>query len=56
MLSIRTAVTQRPETDCKTLRKNIGRCIGPSPVRELAKFFTPSSDEEEQSRVSTRTR
>ena len=32
------------------------RCIGPSCVKELAKFFTPTSDEEEQSRISTRTR
>ena len=32
------------------------RCIGPSRVKELAKFFTPSSDEEEQSCVNTRTR
>ena len=32
------------------------RCIGPSHVKELAKFFTPTSDEEDQSRVNTRTR
>ena len=32
------------------------RRIGPSHVRELAKFFTPTSDEEEQSRINTRTR
>ena len=32
------------------------RRIGPSRVRELAKFFTPTSDEEEQSRINTRTR
>ena len=32
------------------------RCIGPSHVKELAKFFTPSSDEEEQSHVNNRTR
>ena len=32
------------------------RRIGPSRVKELAKFFTPSSDEEEQSRVNIRTR
>ena len=32
------------------------RCIGPSRVKELAKFFTPSSDEENNSRVNTRTR
>ena len=32
------------------------RCIGPSCVKELAKFFTPSSDEEDHSHVNTRTR
>ena len=32
------------------------RHIGPSRVQQLAKFFTPSSDEEDQSRVNTRTR
>ena len=30
--------------------------IGPSQVQQLAKFFTPSSDEEDQSRVNTMTR
>ena len=30
------------------------RCIGPSCVKELAKFFTPSSDEEDHSHVNTR--
>ena len=33
-----------------------GRCIGPSRVKELAKFFTPSSDEEEHSHVNNRAR
>ena len=32
------------------------RCIGPSHVKELAKFFTPTSDEEENSHVNSRTR
>ena len=32
------------------------RCIGPSLVKELAKFFTPTSDEEETRRVNNRTR
>ena len=31
------------------------RCIGPSRVKELAKFFKPTSDEEENSRVNNRT-
>ena len=30
--------------------------IGPSRVQQLAKFFTPTSDEEDQSHVNTRTR
>ena len=32
------------------------RRIGPSRVKELAKFFTPSSDEEDHSHVNTETR
>ena len=32
------------------------RCIGPSHVNELVKFFTPSSDEEDHSHVNNRTR
>ena len=32
------------------------RCIGPSRVKELAKFFMPTSDEEDHSRVNNRTR
>ena len=32
------------------------RCIGPSHVKELAKFFMPTSDKEENSRVNNRTR
>ena len=32
------------------------RRIGPSRVKELAKFFTPTSDEEDTSRVNNRTR
>ena len=32
------------------------RCIGPFLVKELAKFFTPTSDEEDHSCVNTRTR
>ena len=32
------------------------RCIGPARVKELAKFFTPSFDEEDHSHVNTRTR
>ena len=32
------------------------RCIGPSHIKELAKFSTPSSDEEDHSHVNIRTR
>ena len=32
------------------------RCIGPSHFKELAKFFMPTSDEEDHSRVNIRTR
>ena len=44
------------ETGLHDIQEEPRRCIGPSRVRELAKFFTPTSDEEEQSRVNTRTR
>ena len=55
VLSVRTAVTQ--ETDrLQDINKEPRRCTGPSRVKELAKFFTPSSDEENNSRVNTRTR
>ena len=53
MLSIR-AVTQR-QTDYRT-KEELHRRIGSSRVKELAKFFTPTSDEEENSRVNNRTR
>ena len=36
--------------------ESLRRCIGPSHVKELAKFFTPSSNEEDHSHVNTRTR
>ena len=32
------------------------RRIGPSRVKELARYFTPTSDEDDHSRVNTRTR
>ena len=32
------------------------RRIGPSRVKELAKYFTPTSDDDDKSRVNTRTR
>ena len=46
------------ETDrLQDIQEEPRRCIGPSQVKELAKFFTPTSDEDENSsRVNTRTR
>ena len=36
------------ETDrLQDIQEEPRRCIGPSHVKELAKFFTPTSDEEE---------
>ena len=45
------------ETDrLQDIQEEPHRRIGPSHVKELAKFFTPTSDEEENSRVNNRTR
>ena len=44
------------ETGLHDIQEEPRRCIGLSCVRELAKFFMPTSDEEEQSCVNTRTR
>ena len=44
------------ETGLNDIKEEPRRRIGPSRVKELAKFFTPSSDEEDQSRVNNRTR
>ena len=44
------------ETGLQDMKEEPLRCIGPSRVRELAKFCTPSSDEEDQSHVNIRTR
>ena len=45
------------ETDrLQDIQEEPRRRIGPSRVKELAKFFTPTSDEEDTSRVNTRTR
>ena len=46
-----------PETDrLQDIQEEPRRCIGPSRVKELAKFFMPTSDEEENSQVNNRTR
>ena len=45
------------ETDrLQDIQEEPRRCIEPSRVKELAKFFMPTSDEEENSRVNNRTR
>ena len=44
------------ETGLRDINEEPRKRIGPSRVKELAKFFTPSSDEEDQSRVNNRTR
>ena len=45
------------ETDrLQDIQEEPRRHIGPSRVKELAKFFTPTSDEEENSHVNNRTR
>ena len=45
------------ETDrLQDIQEEPHRCIGPSCVKESAKFFTPTSDEEENNRVNNRTR
>ena len=45
------------ETDrLQDIQEEPRRCIGPSRVKELAKFFTPTSDEEENSHVNNRMR
>ena len=44
------------ETDrLQDIQEEPRRRIGPSRVKELAKFFMPTSDEEENSRVNSRT-
>ena len=45
------------ETDrLQDIQEEPRRCIGPSRVKELTKFFMPTSDEEGNSRVNNRTR
>ena len=44
------------ENRLQDIQEEPRRRIGPSHVKELAKFFMPTSDEEENSRVNNRTR
>ena len=50
--------TSTPETNdrLQDIQDQPRRRIGPSRVKELAKYFTPTSDEDDNSRVNTRTR
>ena len=55
------AITPHTSGDSETdrlqdIQEEPRRCIGPSRVKELAKFFTPTSDEEENSHVNNRMR
>ena len=54
------ANTPRKSIDSETdrlqdIQEEPRRCIGPSCVKELAKFFMPTSDEEENSRQQQQT-
>ena len=60
-IQVENANAPRKSSDSETdrlqdIQEEPRRCIGPSRVKELAKFFTPTSDEEENSRVNNRTR
>ena len=44
------------ESRLQDIQEEPHRHIGPSRVKELAKFFMPTSDEEENSHVNNRTR
>ena len=54
MLLVR-AVTQR-QTDYRTFKKSLVDALDHPVSRSWPKFFTPTSDEEENSRVNNRTR
>ena len=54
--ALRKSSDSETESRLQDIQEEPRRCIGPSLVKELAKFFTPSSDEEENSRVNNRTR
>ena len=44
------------ETRLRNINKEPRKLIGPSRIKEFAKFFTPSSDEEDQSHGNNRMR
>ena len=60
-VQVENANAPRKSSDSETdrlqdIQEEPRRRIGPSRVKELAKFFTPTSDEKENSRVNNRTR
>ena len=56
-MPIRTVVTQRLETACMIMRDKAKQLRpGTSRVKELAKYFSTSYDEEELSHINMRTR
>ena len=54
--TLRKSSDSETESRLQDIQEEPRRRIGPSRVKELAKFFTPTSDEEENSRVNNRTR
>ena len=54
--ALRKSSDSETESRLQDIQEEPRRRIGPSHVKELAKFFTPTSDEEENSRVNNRTR
>ena len=50
------ALCKSSDSETDRLQEEPRRRIGPSRVKELAKFFMPTSDEEENSQVNSRTR
>ena len=52
--ALRKSSDSETESRLQDIQEEPRRCIGPSRVKELAKFFTPTSDEEENSRVNNR--
>ena len=54
--ALRKSSDSETESRLQDIQEEPRRRIGPSRVKELAKFFTPTSDEEENSRVNNRTR
>ena len=54
--ALRKSSDSETESRLQVIQEEPRRRIGPSRVKELAQFFTPTSDEEENSCVNNRTR